>query len=278
MLLLQTKTISLSHEGKTCCFLSSLLYLSNSIQKMANALLSKSKEAVTDALEKATAAMQMGEQSKGSEKATRSTSSSEGEETRFILMAVRLILQSLAELPTYYVDEVAGNDETGDGSQALPYKTVVGAYIARNTTSLSLMIRKAEDAKTEVSTHTPAGTMQAVGYQPIAKSAQKKGITLFQQHQKKQARALELAAKEKDKEAADAKKLEEAKKVVLEQPAGDAKRIKIRQGVDNRDARIRVFGWVHRLRQQSGLTFIVLRDGTGYVQCVLSGKLVGVDS
>ena len=62
---------------------------------------------------------------------------------------------------------------------------------------------------------------------------------------------------------------------MLEQPAGDAKRIKIRQGVDNRDARIRVFGWVHRLRQQSGLTFIVLRDGTGYVQCVLSGKLVG---
>jgi asparaginyl-tRNA synthetase len=41
-----------------------------------------------------------------------------------------------------------------------------------------------------------------------------------------------------------------------------------------RSQRVRVFGWVHRLRVQKGLIFIVLRDGTGYLQAVLSGTAV----
>ena len=36
---------------------------------------------------------------------------------------------------------------------------------------------------------------------------------------------------------------------------------------------MRVSGWVHRLRDQNKIMFIVLRDGTGYLQCVLSGKV-----
>ncbi len=49
---------------------------------------------------------------------------------------------------------------------------------------------------------------------------------------------------------------------------------KISQLSDLRSQRVRVFGWVHRLRSQKGIIFVVLRDGTGYLQTVLSGVVV----
>lgn len=106
----------------------------------------------------------------------------------------------------------------------------------------------------------------------------KKAKKAYEGVQKKQSKAAEQAAKDKDRQAADRQKLEEAKKVTLTEPEGadKATKIKIKQGKLSREKRVRVFGWVHRLRQQSGLTFLVLRDGTGYLQCILSGKLVRV--
>ena len=51
--------------------------------------------------------------------------------------------------------------------------------------------------------------------------------------------------------------------------------IRIRDSVTHRDQRVKVFGWVHRLRRQGkNLMFIVLRDGNGVLQCVLSDLLV----
>lgn len=45
------------------------------------------------------------------------------------------------------------------------------------------------------------------------------------------------------------------------------------QAADNRDVRVKVSGWVHRLRVQGkDMMFIVLRDGYGLIQCVLTGK------
>ena len=83
------------------------------------------------------------------------------------------------------------------------------------------------------------------------------------------------AALDKERQAGEQKKLEESKKIVIEPPADapEAKRIKIGQAEASRDVRVKVSGWVHRLRVQKDLIFLVLRDGTGYLQCVLQGKL-----
>jgi asparaginyl-tRNA synthetase len=42
---------------------------------------------------------------------------------------------------------------------------------------------------------------------------------------------------------------------------------------NNKGDRVRVFGRVHRYRQQKGLVFITLRDGYGFMQCLLQGDL-----
>lgn len=38
--------------------------------------------------------------------------------------------------------------------------------------------------------------------------------------------------------------------------------------------RVSVSGWVHRLRVQGkDMMFVIIRDGTGYLQCLLNGRL-----
>ena len=50
--------------------------------------------------------------------------------------------------------------------------------------------------------------------------------------------------------------------------------IKIRDGENYRQQRVKVSGWVHRMRRQGvNLIFIDLRDGTGFLQCILVDKL-----
>jgi asparaginyl-tRNA synthetase len=86
------------------------------------------------------------------------------------------------------------------------------------------------------------------------------------------------AKEEKEKEDAlrRAENLEKAKLIKIEQDPSlpQAKQIKIRDTASYRDQRIAVYGWIHRLRRQgSSLMFIILRDGTGFLQCILSDKL-----
>jgi asparaginyl-tRNA synthetase len=54
-----------------------------------------------------------------------------------------------------------------------------------------------------------------------------------------------------------------------------ARQVKIKDLDQTTQERIKVYGWVHRLRRQGkNMMFIVLRDGTGFLQCVLTDTLV----
>ncbi|KAG8924847.1 putative asparagine--tRNA ligase, cytoplasmic [Tulasnella sp. 419] len=162
-----------------------------------------------------------------------------------------------------YVDESSGSDDTGNGTVDNPYQTVVHALTSTKGHEVSIFIRKSSTEE----------------YALIGTSALKKAKKTIEINEKKAKKAEEN--KEKlEKEAADSKvkdqkKLEESKKIVLKEdpslPA--ATKAKIYTLKQQRGNRVRVFGWVHRLRQQKENTFLVLRDGTGFLQCFLSGPL-----
>ncbi|KYR00516.1 asparagine-tRNA ligase [Tieghemostelium lacteum] len=53
-----------------------------------------------------------------------------------------------------------------------------------------------------------------------------------------------------------------------------AKTLKIRDVSKYPNQRVSISGWIHHSRTQKNLAFIELRDGTGFLQCVLAGDLV----
>ncbi|XP_060083861.1 asparagine--tRNA ligase, cytoplasmic-like [Ylistrum balloti] len=163
---------------------------------------------------------------------------------------------SLGEL---YTSEKRGSDESGDGTEQNPFKSVIQAMRhAGKEPFPTILVDAKEEGKT---------------WEPVAKSQLKKQQKIWQREKNK--------SSEKDKkEAEDAEKreknLEEAKKIVITQDASlpDPKEIKIRDSVANRDVRVKIFGWIHRIRRQGkNMIFVVLRDGTGFLQCILSDKL-----
>ncbi|CAI5760443.1 unnamed protein product [Candida verbasci] len=52
-----------------------------------------------------------------------------------------------------------------------------------------------------------------------------------------------------------------------------ANKIKLDKIQENIDQRVQICGWIHRLRIQKSLGFITLRDGSGFIQCVVTGDL-----
>ncbi|EEB07432.1 cytoplasmic asparagine-tRNA ligase Nrs1 [Schizosaccharomyces japonicus yFS275] len=162
---------------------------------------------------------------------------------------------------TYYVDEVAGNNETGNGSESAPFKTALKAV--ETNKECKILIRK------------EAGKP----FEPIGTNALKKARKGAEQAARKKAKADELkaaaAAKAASSKAADAARLEAAKNLVLKEPADAPAAVesKICALEPLREKRVKVYGWVHRLRNQKGIIFIVLRDGTGYLQAVLTGDV-----
>lgn len=110
-------------------------------------------------------------------------------------------------------------------------------------------------------------------YEVAAKSQLKKIQKLWLRDNSKNA---DKAKREEDDAKKREQNIEDARKIVIAEDATwpAAGEIKIRQSVANRDVRVKIYGWVHRLRRQGkSLIFLTLRDGTGFLQCVLTDLL-----
>lgn len=163
---------------------------------------------------------------------------------------------TLAEI---YTSESSGCDDTGDGTKDKPFKSVIQAMRKAGKEPFPTIY---VDSKTE-----------GERYEPVSKSQKKKVTGLWQAEQKKLAKKADQEAEKAERRE---KNLEEAKKIVIEQDTSlpAPKQIKIRDSVANREVRVKVYGWVGELRRQGkNLMFVLLRDGTGFLQCVLTDKL-----
>ncbi|KAI5890168.1 asparaginyl-tRNA synthetase [Schizophyllum commune H4-8] len=161
-----------------------------------------------------------------------------------------------------HIDETTGSDATGTGAPDAPYQTLAYA-VFKSATDAKFLTRKDASAP----------------YDEPTQSALKKAKKGAEGLEKKRKKAEELAEKAAAAQGAESEKrekqLEESKKIVLSEDAALPTAIKSKIGnlEPLRTKRVRVSGWVHRLRDQKGIKFIILRDGTGYLQAVLSGRV-----
>ncbi|XP_045503475.1 asparagine--tRNA ligase, cytoplasmic [Colias croceus] len=162
-------------------------------------------------------------------------------------------------LEAIYTSEKRGNDETGDGSEESPYKTILQAMRhAGKEPFPTIYVDSKDEGKT---------------YDVAAKSQLKKVQKIWVRENYKAADKAKAEEESSDKRQQN---LDEAKKIVIQQDPSlpEAVSVRINTTKDYRGKRICVKGWVHRLRRQGkSLTFLTLRDGTGYLQCVLHGLL-----
>lgn len=182
---------------------------------------------------------------------------------------------------TYYIDEDVGHDiadQTGD--ESLPYKTLGYAVLTRGE-SVKYKTRKSVTGEIAEG----ADATSRLEWKDAAKSALKKAVNYAKAQKKKAGKEEEQLALRMKEETARNIVLDEAKKVVLEEDTSlpkpvkiklddtDSQKITLGDGKDVKGTRVRVFGRVHRERRQKEVMFVTLRDGYGYMQVILTGKL-----
>ncbi|KAI6091172.1 asparaginyl-tRNA synthetase [Hypoxylon rubiginosum] len=192
------------------------------------------------------------------------------------MSAVAELAQRVKNDGKCFVDTDAGkDDETADGSEFKPFKTLAYAYIQNfEKPTPSYQIR--------ASATGPVGpdedpSVRLLWKEP-AKSAVKKAQGALDAHKKKVQKQQQAAAAEEALKKQKLETLEAAKKVVLKQDESLAKPVKIkinRKDIELGDGekkgtRVKVFGRIHRLRVQKQATFITLVDGYGQLQCILA--------
>ncbi|GAB1320694.1 hypothetical protein MFIFM68171_10904 [Madurella fahalii] len=169
-----------------------------------------------------------------------------------------------------YIDPTTGkDDDSADGSQAKPYQSLYHALIQHldKPAPTYLTLTPAKDGS---SSDGPI-------WEEPAKSAMKKALGRVDAYKKKLAKDQASAKKEEEERMQRLKNLEEAKKIVLKEDPSlpPAVRIKLNNqsvelgGGTKKGTRVKVYGRIHHLRPQKHTTFIILKDGYGYLQCVL---------
>lgn len=192
-----------------------------------------------------------------------------------------------------YIDEAQGKDDsTADGSEQHPYHSLLFAHIQHPP--LPSDGPQYQTRKALASPLSPEDAPKTQGFIPVTKSALKKAANLYEQHKRKLVKGDGLALREKQEAEKRQQSLEEAKKIKLTKDPSlpeaikimlnekDSKVVKLRSGTSEKDidysegrgSRVRVTGRVHRLRSQKEVIFVTLRDGYGFLQCVLTGDLV----
>ncbi|EGO57506.1 asparaginyl-tRNA synthetase [Neurospora tetrasperma FGSC 2508] len=168
-----------------------------------------------------------------------------------------------------YVDTVAGkDDESADGSEAKPYQSLYHALIQNLDKPAPTYLTKV--APKEGSTDGPT-------WEEAAKSAMKKAVGRVDQYKKKLQKEKEALKKEEEERQQRLKNLEDAKKIVLKEDPSLPEAVRIRLNnksielgdESKKGTRVKVFGRIHRLRVQKHATFLTLKDGYGFLQCVL---------
>ena len=160
-----------------------------------------------------------------------------------------------------FTSEKRGSDETGDGTKDKPFKTILQAMRSAGKEPFPKIWSDCKDEKSNEH------------YELAAKSQLKKVQKFWQRESQKNA---EKSKKEEGDAVKREQNIEEAKKIVIkEDPSwAPAKQIKTNEGEGNRGIRVKLYGWVHRLRRQGkGLMFATLRDGYGFLQCVFNDQL-----
>ncbi|KAJ3205926.1 hypothetical protein HDU82_004876 [Entophlyctis luteolus] len=164
-----------------------------------------------------------------------------------------------------HVCEVSGHDTSGAGTEKMPFKSALRAMQACKAADDAIILVRKDLVE---------------GFVPISGAGRKKAKKLWDAEEKKRIKAEEQKIKDLAEKAAradeDARKLEDAKSIVLvaDPSLPSPTKIKIREGASHRGRRIVVSGWVHNLRVQGkDLMFLVIRDGTGHLQCLLKGRL-----
>ncbi|KAI0480577.1 asparaginyl-tRNA synthetase [Xylariaceae sp. FL0804] len=188
-------------------------------------------------------------------------------------------LQELAERAKNdekcFVDtDVGKDDDTADGSESKPYKSLPFAYIQNHEKPTPKYQIRASLTGAGGPDEDPSAKLL---WKEPAKSAVKKAQGALDAHKKKLQKQGQAQAAEEEQKKARLANLEAAKKIVLRQdeslPKPVTMRIK-RKDIELGDGekkgtRVKVFGRIHRLRAQKQATFITLVDGYGQLQCVL---------